>query len=405
MADRAALVRRTEWWLIHQGLPKFVTRQTLRTHTLPRMFPLLLLVLLLMVVPIEDWRTAVAVATVVPAAIWLIVTRAGRRPPPVLPRWLAVLLVGGYVAAPMGLASLGVALDPGAFGVTPGAVGQAEVALRMALSLALIVAVANVCTRYGVVSLVLHSLRHLVGDLRNSFGLLGRALPTLLFIIIFLFFTADIWVLASHLSTRRLVATLAVFTAVTFFAIAARLREELNAIEQSTAPDRLVAACARTPLEAVAPDLAPVARLTGLRRTEMLNILFILGTRQLIRAAVVGVAVFAFFIVFGLIAVNPDTAKQWIGADPEASGLVHAVPATMVTVAVLLAGFSVMYFAVSSMTDSEYRQRYFAGILGDISRVIAVRAVYLALQHLPAPDPPTIDTATTQRLWSGSAAQ
>jgi len=397
---QAVLARRTEWWLIHQGLPKFIARQTLRTHTLPRMFPLLSFCALFVLVD-NEWL-ALIVASAGSAALWLVVTRAGRRPPPVLPRWVAALLLIAYVAVPSGAVALEATTDMAAFKTASGLQSAAEVqvfySVLISIVLVLVLAVANVATRYGLVSLVLHSVRYVAGDLRNSFGLLGRALPMLLFIVVFLFFTADIWQLANRISIWRVAGICAIFVAVTLFAIAARLREELNDIEKSMAPDRLIAACRRTPLETVAPALAPTAQLPPLCRGERRNILLILGSRQLIRAAVVGTAVFGFFVVFGLIAVNQATAQQWTSATgPEPFG-----PA-MVKVAALLAGFSVMYFAVSSMTDSEFRQRYFAGILDSISRVLAVRAVYHALlQHpggqLPAPSLRAPDADATQPI-------
>jgi len=402
---QAALARRTEWWLIHQGLPKFIAKQTLRTHTLPRMFPLLSFCVLAVVIP-NDWL-ALVVAAVGSVALWLVVTRAGRRPPPVLPRWVAALLLIAYVAVPLGAVALEAATEMAAFKVATGLESTAEVqvfyAILVSIVLGLVLAVANVATRYGLVSLVLHSVRHVAGDVRNSFGLLGRALPMLLFIVVFLFFTADMWQLAKRIPAWRLLGIDAMFVAVTLLAIAARLREELRDIEQSMAPDRLIAACRRTPLEAIAPALAPTAELPPLRRSERRNILLILGTRQLIRAAVVGTAVFGFFVVFGLVAVNQATARLWTSsAGPE-----PFMPA-MVKVAALLAGFSVMYFAVSSMTDSEFRRRYFAGILDNISRVLAVRAVYHALLRppggqLPAPSPPAPDPDATQPIPSTPA--
>ncbi|BEL06170.1 hypothetical protein Q0Z83_043610 [Actinoplanes sichuanensis] len=389
---QAALARRTEWWLIHQGLPKFIAKQTLRTHTLPRMFPLLSFCVLTVPIP-NDWL-ALAVATIGSAALWLVVTRAGRRPPPVLPRWVAALLLITYVAVPLGAVALEVAKDMAAVKADTELESDAAVqgffAILAVIALGLVFAVANVATRYGLVSLVLHSVRHVAGDLRNSFGLLGRALPMLLFIVVFLFFTADIWQLANRIPVWRLAGICAMFVAVTLFAIAARLREEIRDIERSMAPDRLIAACQRTPLEAVAPALASTALLPPLRPSEQRNILLILGTRQLIRAAVVGVAVFGFFVVFGLVAVNQATAQLWT----ESTQPTSFEPA-MVKVAALLAGFSVMYFAVSSMTHSEFRQRYFAGILDDVSRVLAVRAVYHALLQTPEPPETTPPRAET----------
>ena len=39
-----------------------------------------------------------------------------------------------------------------------------------------------------------------------------------------------------------------------------------------------------------------------------------------------------------------------------------------------------MYFAVTSMSDTEHRKQFFAPIIDEIERTLAVRAVYLTLQ-------------------------
>jgi hypothetical protein len=39
-----------------------------------------------------------------------------------------------------------------------------------------------------------------------------------------------------------------------------------------------------------------------------------------------------------------------------------------------------MYFAITSMTDADHRQQFFAPIIGDVERTLAVRAVHLAVR-------------------------
>jgi hypothetical protein len=76
--------------------------------------------------------------------------------------------------------------------------------------------------------------------------------------------------------------------------------------------------------------------------------------------------------------VVPETAEQWIGAPPVHSALVPAIPVAMLRTATLFAAFGSMYFAVTSMSDADHRQQFFAPIIDEIERTLAVRAVYLA---------------------------
>jgi hypothetical protein len=82
-----------------------------------------------------------------------------------------------------------------------------------------------------------------------------------------------------------------------------------------------------------------------------------LATRQLARAAVVGVALLAFFIMVGLIVVTPETAALSIGSQPEPSLI--RIPVAMLRIAALFAAFGSMLFAVTSMSDDEYQHQFF----------------------------------------------
>jgi hypothetical protein len=130
------------------------------------------------------------------------------------------------------------------------------------------------------------------------------------------------------------------------------------------------------PSDELTPD-GPL-RATPLSGREERNLLLVLATRQLVQAAVVGLALFAFFIVLGLLVVEPETAEQWIGGPPVYSVLVPAMPVAMLRNATLFAAFGSMYFAVTSMSDADHRQQFFAPIIDEIERTLAVRSVYLA---------------------------
>jgi hypothetical protein len=385
-----------------------VANQKLRSHTLPRMFPFLLFVATYTVASLledyvhVDWRLTLALGTVPPIAVWLIATRAGRRPPPRIPTWLAVPLVAGYFVTPV-VTVLAVLWSRAAevnadYEATYGEAidvrspeFQIVYTVVVLMTLGVLYGLAVVATRYGFVALVLRAARHVAGDLRNSLGLLGRALPAMLFITMFLFFTGEMWQLTNQLANWRLIGLLGLFVGITVLAIGARLREELTDLEHDLNAHRLVEACHGTPLEHAAPDVAPSVRLVELRRTELLNLLLVLAARQLVRATVVGLGVFVFFMVFGLLAVSTGIASTWMAGVPVEYGWVPGVPVAMLKLTVLLSGFATMYFAVSSMTDGEYRQRFFASILDDIRRMLAVRSIYLTLREgsIPTRTPPT----------------
>jgi hypothetical protein len=78
--------------------------------------------------------------------------------------------------------------------------------------------------------------------------------------------------------------------------------------------------------------------------------------------------------------VTPPIAEQWIGAAPVPSVLFPAVPVALLRNATLFAAFGSMYFAVTSMSDADHRRQFFAPIIDEVERTLAVRTVYLAVR-------------------------
>jgi hypothetical protein len=94
-----------------------------------------------------------------------------------------------------------------------------------------------------------------------------------------------------------------------------------------------------------------------------------------------------------LIVVTPETAEQWIGAPPVPSVVVPAVPVALLRNATLFAAFGSMYFAITSMSDAEHRHQFFAPIIDEVERTLAVRAVYLAVRATAEPAEPSGDAS------------
>jgi hypothetical protein len=47
-----------------------------------------------------------------------------------------------------------------------------------------------------------------------------------------------------------------------------------------------------------------------------------------------------------------------------------------------------MYFAITAMTQPEYRQEFFEPVISDVERTLAVRAVYLDVRPADRTGPP-----------------
>ena len=100
----------------------------------------------------------------------------------------------------------------------------------------------------------------------------------------------------------------------------------------------------------------------------------------------VGLGLFAFFVILGLIIVDDTTARAWVVGEPQYSAWVPFMPVALFRSAALLAGFGSMYFAITTMTQTEYRHEFFEPVIEDVERALAVRAVYLSVRMSPTPD-------------------
>jgi hypothetical protein len=375
-----ALVRQTEQWFVRRGVPSLIVGYAFTRHVLPRMLPFLAFVALAGVAwPLRTrpWAVAgvLAVAVVAAAAVGAL----GRRLVPAS-RAGVVAVLAGYAAVPAAVA------------VTRLAQGRPTEALTTALTLYVAFAAAFaaswLATAHGLIPLVRLALGQALRDLGNSLQLQGRALPLLLFVTLFFFFTGELWQAMNRLSWWRVVGVLALFAAVTVLAAAGRLRDEIGRVEQDLSTPRLEAACRHTPLAGVpVDDLTSDGSLhpTQLTNRQAGNLLLMLATRQLVQAFVVGLGLFGFLLAIGLILVQRETAQQWIGGPPTYSAVLPGVPVALLRNAALLAGFGSMYFAVTSMSDAEHRHRFFAPIVEEVERVLAVRAVYLAIRDVVHP--------------------
>lgn len=226
--------------------------------------------------------------------------------------------------------------------------------------------------------------------LRRAFRSLGlllplatRALPMLLLFMTFLFINADVWQVASKLHGGIL------WSAILFFILAAlgflvpRLAQEMDQVDTLDG-DALCAATEGTPLEESARrmcaddvDLSEDADVTGLQKVNLVTVLVI---AQSVQVVLLSLAVFLFFIVFGVVAIQDDVIRTWIGRAPTFPPGPEVVSVQLIRVSTFLAGFSGFYFTVVAITDELYRKEFFSVILAELQRAVAARVVYRRLR-------------------------
>ncbi len=293
-------------------------------------------------------------------------------------RILSVLAICAFVGVAAGIV-VGTLTDQVSFGISTGAsVVTGLLALYALQSLR-----AQVIAGWA--------LRRAFSSLGLLFPLLTRALPLLLLFITFLFINAEVWQVSSTLDGGILWGTVLFFGGAAVLFLVPRLADELDAFDDSIVSADLIAASEGTPLAEPAQrlvdediDLPEEAQVTGL---QMVNLVLVLVIAQAVQVLLLAVAVFAFFMVFGAVAIDDSVIRTWI-ADPD--GVHHifgidAVSQELLQVSVFLAAFSGLYFTVYAITDELYRKEFFTVIMNELRRAVGARVVYRALRRAATP--------------------
>lgn len=291
------------------------------------------------------------------------------------PWWANVLFLLGGVAILLGAVALvNLRNRRPTFGV-PARVGPTELALfvivpallplltgqwRSALVTAgvnlLLLVVIWAVVGYGLMWIVVWSVRRLLGQLATSFALLARAVPLLLVFSIVLFINAEMWQVFSALSDAQVAEVAALFIVVGVVFIAARVPKEVREIERQIGDDT--------------PPLRPA---------QLVNVGLVLVIAQGLQVLTVAVVLGGFFVAFGALAIEPSVVEAWIGSAPdEIAGT--GITTELLRVSGALAAFSGLYYAIAVLTDGTYREEFLEDAVGSMGDTFRLRARYLALR-------------------------
>jgi hypothetical protein len=389
-------VRTTERWFIRQGLPLFVEEYSagrdVWTRALPILVPLFVLGLLASVASAREVLGALVVllAVVAGAVGFALVNRSRGRSAFALPRRVGwAWLVAWVVVSP--LLALLVERDLRSFATT------------VAFSLLALLAI-YVVTRYALVSMVLWAVRWTFRQISNVTRLITRVLPLMLLFITFLFINTEVWQVAGTMEAWVLWGSLAVFGVIGLLFIVGRSREEFDHIEVADDRGYVVELTQGTPMGPVAGSLDGLEQPVPMQRSQRANLIAVMVTAQAVQVALVGVVVWAFFVLFGSLAISVPVQEAWLGSLTRVEVLInlgddHGVTRQLLRVATFLGGFAGFYATVYAASDNVYRQHFAARISTTLERAVAVRRAYVALRRregLPVDVPAERHTTPTR---------
>jgi len=283
----------------------------------------------------------------------------------------------GFVPALLGMAAYVVAMP-----FLDHAADHGEAVLPGVLANLAYVLAALALVAVGAGAIFTWALRAALRQLREIGTMSGRALPLLILVATFEFFTAEIWQLAALLHRDRLWQIMAFFAVVTALFLLSTLSAELRA----AVPLSGTAAPADLPAEhpfrrLVSGTGRPDEPSPPLTRLERANMVFVLMATQALQALVFGMLVFLLFTIFGDLAVPREAIKAWTNRDPLPGTLFGVqIPVTneLLQVSMFIAAFSTLYFVVTTVTDAGHRKAFLEPVLEHLRVSIAARALYLA---------------------------
>jgi hypothetical protein len=224
-----------------------------------------------------------------------------------------------------------------------------------------------------------------LGSLRLLLPMASRALPLLLVFVTFLFINAEAWQMTSSLPFGLLWFAVLLLIGLAVLFLLVRLPEEVDRTDDAVDDEFLLRACRGTPLEEASvelvadegADVAAHAEITGYERWNLILVLLVVQTVQVLLLVV---AVFAFFLLFGSLIMTAEVQLSWTGLDHLTNApLLKTVSTSLMKVSLFLAAFSGLYFTVAAVTDDTYRRQFFATVEEQLERAVGMRAVHHAL--------------------------
>lgn len=208
------------------------------------------------------------------------------------------------------------------------------------------------------------------------------ALPVILMLVVFAFFSAEVWQMASALSWGSIALLGLVVAGLAVVVVLRVSASEIDDGSQQPTPEQRAAMLADTPAEHHDPASAPRQRL---RAPQRLNILLAMTFAQLVQALFFAALLGALLIVIGGIAIPVGVVELWVGPGNATQplsvtrwaigGATLPVTVNLLKVATVLSVIAALPFVFSAVSEQRYRERFFDPIMADMRRAILVRDV------------------------------
>ena len=381
--DERAAITATERWLLRRGLPHFVYRFSSSRDVWATAVPIVLVLFVLEIAvnaPDRRYPVVGSIALVLGGlgllvGAWALANRLRGRPLLARPTRVGpvevLLFVVGPALVPL-IASWQWRTAVLTVGINCAVLGQAYLERR-----------------YAIVSLARWALDHFAQQLRSVSGVLMRALPLLLLIVVVVFYTTEPWQLAHTLTWPVLLLGAAIFIVLAVVFAAIRAPAQIGELLASDGWPETCRRVADTPAALLAVGISYDApEPPPLSRSERRNARMVVVVSEGTLVTIVSGSLFLFFVLLGLLTVPPELARTWLGRPPDVLfsfdllGEHLGLTSELLKVSTFLAAFAALQFTVSLLSDGAYQEEFLANLRAGLRKAFAVRAVYLhAMLH------------------------
>jgi hypothetical protein len=237
-------------------------------------------------------------------------------------------------------------------------------------------------TACGAGSIMSWAAQMTMSNLAAAGSLVTRALPLLLLTFL-VFFNSPVWLMAATISRSRLWLALTFLVVIAAAFVLTVTADRVKPIVETGDPgDDQSVRLEGTPFETM-PDPASVRALS---RTERLNVMFVVAASQLSQIFIIAAMVGLLFLILGLILLSPELLAAWTrngSSDGTFLGMTIPVPDSLIQISLFLSALTFMYISSRTVSDAEYRTRFFDPLIDDLRLTLRARNRYRAAVSAP----------------------
>ena len=247
---------------------------------------------------------------------------------------------------------------------------------------AIVIAAILALTACGAGSILAWAVQMTTSNLAAAGSMVTRALPLLLLTIL-VFFNSPVWLMAATISRPRLWLAILFLALIAAVFVVSVMREHVKPMMESDElargnSDRL----AGTPFE----TMADPATVRPLSRVERFNVMFVVAASQLSQILIIAAMTSLIFLILGLILLSPEVLAAWTRngrSDGSLLGMTIPVPDSLIQITFFLGALTFMYISARTVSDAEYRTRFFDPLIDDVQLTLRARDRYRAAVAAP----------------------